>query len=212
MIRINKRAANEPQSWKDYKNTPGAKYAPSGDLRNALLSEQGCICAFCMRRIPVVKRDPQEAEFSKIAHILSRGRHTYRELDYDNMVICCPGNINGTAHCDKSQGGNDITLPVFNIQLQQTITYKNYDGSIKSSNDDWDREINDRLCLNNVLLQMNRKQALEGIRMILEKKKWTSAEIGNKLEEWSSFDAEGKLKPYCGIVIWYLEKKLRQIL
>ena len=37
------------------------------------------------------------------------------------------------------------------------------------------------------------------------------AKIEEKLEEWLNPDANGKLKPYCGIVIWYLQKKLRQM-
>jgi len=211
MIRINKQPAHEPQSWVDYRNTPGADYSPSADLRNALLAEQGYICAFCMRRVPVAKRDPNEAEYSKIAHVLSRTNHGERKLRFDNMVICCPGNINGTAHCDKSQGSADITLPLFNIQLQNSIFYGNYTGEIKSGNADWNTEMNSLLCLNNETLKNNRTQTLEGIRAVLEKKKWTKAELQNKLDEWTNFDAAGRLKPYCGIAIWYLEKKLRQM-
>ena len=200
---------NEPASWTLYRNTPGVDYAPSVDLRNGLLAEQGYICAFCMRRIPLTKRDPNEAETSKIAHLLSRASHPIRKLDYDNMVVCCAGNINGDAHCDKSQGPINITLPLFNIQLQNSISYSTYSGDIKSSNNLWETQINNILKLNNALLKSNRKQSIEGIRQILEKKKWTRAKIQEKLDEWSNFDGEGKLKPYCGIVIWYLERTLR---
>ncbi len=211
MIRINKQRTNEPQSWVNYKITPGAYYAASNDLRNALLAEQGHICAFCMRRIPVPKRDPNEAETSKIAHVKSRTNHQDMQFDFDNMVICCPGNINGTAHCDKSQGSADITLPLFNIQLQNSISFGTYTGEIKSDNDTWKAEMNDILGLNNATLKYNRIQALEGVRTLLEKKKWTKAGLQIKLEEWTNFDAAGRLKPYCGIATWYLKKKLRQM-
>lgn len=211
MIRINKQQANEPRSWVNYRNTPGARYAASADLRNALLAEQGHICAFCMRRVPVPKRDPNEAEYSKIAHINSRTNHEDMQFDFDNMVICCPGNINGTSHCDKSQGFTDVTQPLFNIQLQNSISYGNYTGEIKSNNEAWNTEMNNILCLNNPTLKNNRSQTLEGVRNVLERKRWTRAELQNKLDEWTNFDAAGRLKPYCGIVIWYLEKKLRQM-
>ncbi len=74
MILINKKAANEPDTWKAFKITPGVNYAPSDDLRNALLVEQGYICAFCMRTIPLSQRDPSEDETSKIAHIKSKNK------------------------------------------------------------------------------------------------------------------------------------------
>lgn len=209
MIQINKDLNNEPQSWIDYKNTPGVDYAPHPDLRNALRDEQGHICAFCMRRIPLSKRDPNEAEFSKIAHLLTRRNHPGLKFDFDNMVLCCAGNINGEAHCDKSQGSTDITLPLFYPQLQESISYGSYTGEIKSSDKNWNTQLKDVLKLNNSLLKLNRLETLNGIRQILEAKKWKKAKIQEKLNEWSNFDSQQMLKPYCGIVIWYLEKKLR---
>ncbi len=124
------------------------------------------------------------------------------------MVICCAGNINGQAHCDKSQGSSDVIIPMFNIQLQNSIAYGSYSGEISSSNTGWDAQIKTLLNLNNSFLKINRIEALKGIRQILEKKKWTSAQIQEKLKEWTNYD-NGKLKPYCGVVIWYLRKKLR---
>jgi hypothetical protein len=209
MILINKNAANEPNSWVQYKNTPGVSYAPSNDLRNALLAEQGYICAFCMRTIPLSKKDPSENETSKIAHLVSRANDPARWGDYANMVACCPGNINGQAHCDKSQESLDVTMPMFNIQLQNSITYRSHTGEISSSNAGWDAQIKTMLNLNNSLLKLNRIEALKGIRQTLETKKMTRAKIVQKIEKWSSIDSDGKLKPYCGMVIWYLQKKLR---
>lgn len=211
MIQIHKDPNNEPASWTAYKRTPGAVYAPSNDLRNALQVEQGFICAFCMRRIPLSKRDPREAEFSKIAHLLTRANHPDRKFDYENMVLCCPGNINGVSHCDKSQGSTNITLLLFRPQLQASISFGSYTGEIKCSDADWNSQIQDILNLNNSLLKLNRLLTLNGIRQILESRRWTRARLAAKLEEWNNLDNQGKLKPYCGIVIWYLNKKLRQL-
>jgi len=63
--------------------------------------------------------------------------------------------------------------------------------------------------LNNAMLKLNRIEALKGIRQALETNKMTRAKIAEKLEVWSTRDIDGKHKPYCGIVIWYLQKKLR---
>jgi hypothetical protein len=125
------------------------------------------------------------------------------------MVLCCPGNINGEEHCDKSQGSTDVTLPLFSPILQASISYGSYTGEIKSSDANYDLQIKDVLKLNNSLLKLNRLETLNAVRSILETKKWKRATIEEKLKKWTSLDSEGKLKPYCGIVIWYLGKKLR---
>jgi uncharacterized protein (TIGR02646 family) len=131
MIPIHKNPAREPGSWKAYRQTSGADYAPNEALRHALLAEQGHICAFCMRRIPLDPKDPNETQRSKIAHLLARARHPDRKFDYENMVLCCTGNLNGQPHCDKSQGAADITLPLFGPQLQTAVSYGSYSGEIK---------------------------------------------------------------------------------
>ena len=51
MIKIEKKA--EPHSWTEHRLTEGAKYEATSDLKNALMSDQGYLCAYCMRRIPV---------------------------------------------------------------------------------------------------------------------------------------------------------------
>ena len=97
MRKIDKRP--EPKVWVEYRQTPGAKYEAISELRSSLLEEQGYVCAYCMRRIPVKDRNSNET--SRIEHVLSREKHPDRELDYHNMVICCPGAISSDFHCDK---------------------------------------------------------------------------------------------------------------
>jgi hypothetical protein len=71
MIRINK--GTEPAEWTAKKLTSGFnKYEPITELREALLEEQGYICAYCMRSIPIEVKDKNESETSKIEHINSR--------------------------------------------------------------------------------------------------------------------------------------------
>ncbi len=209
MIQINK--GSEPAEWSEKCKTPGfGKYEPIPELRSALIKEQGYICAYCMRRIPV--DDPNEKETSKIEHIHSRTEYPNLQLDFSNMVICCPGNIGNNAHCDKSKAHKSISFDIFKPQLEESISYESRNGKIKSSNPDWDKEINDNktLNLNDSLLMINRQQVLSGVQTILENKKWKKAELQTKLNEWMSKDKDGKYKQYCGIVRWYLKKKLRQ--
>ncbi len=99
MIKINKQ--NEPASWSQYRFTPGVPYQANEELRQALLTEQGFICAYCMRKIPVT--DFSQRESTRIDHIKSRFNYSNLELEYENLVICCPGFIDGYEHCDKSK-------------------------------------------------------------------------------------------------------------
>ncbi len=207
MIKINK--GNEPASWTQKKETPGfTQYEPTDDLRKSLLKEQGYICAFCMRQIPVADKGVNEK--SKIEHLKSRHEHPDLQLDYNNMVVCCPGFINGNPHCDKSKDRASVTFSLFDNLFPNTIRYSIKNGTIISTNTTWNNEINDILNLNNAMLAYNRKYVLDGIKVVIDNKKWKKAKIEEKLEEWAKFDKNGKLKPYCGIVIWYLKKKLRQ--
>lgn len=206
MIRIHKKT--EPIEWTRKNNTPGlTNYEAIPELRDTLLDEQGYLCAYCMRRIP--HKDKFELHDSKIEHIKSRTNFPTLQRKYDNMVICCSGNINGSYHCDKSKDKFEITFTPFDISTQRSISYGLKDGAIKSNLPNIDNDINEVLSLNNAMLKANRFQTLQGIRSVLEKKKWKKAQLEIKLAEWNTKENQ-KLKPYCGIVTWYLEKKLKQ--
>jgi uncharacterized protein (TIGR02646 family) len=207
MIQIHK--GKEPAAWTAKCNTPGfTKYAPIQELREALISEQYGLCAFCMRRIPA--KDQTEKETSKIAHLLSRTKHPELQLDYENMVAACPGTIDGDPHCDKSQESDDVTLPLFKPTLQSTISYGTKDGELKCSDPNWKNELTGLLNLNNAMLKKNRWEVIEGIRKMVEARKWKTSQLKAILREWEHPDHEGKLKQYCGVAIWYLSKKLKQ--
>ena len=62
--------SKEPKEWTEYRLTPGVKYSPISELREALLKEQGYLCAYCMRRIPT--KDGNSEETSRIEHLKSR--------------------------------------------------------------------------------------------------------------------------------------------
>jgi len=144
-----------------------------------------------MRTNPV--RDLGNRETTRIDHIQSRTDNPDLELDYSNMVICWPGFIDGNDHCDKSKGNSTISFPLFNINLQNSITYSSKEGTIKSSNLIWDSEINKIVRLNNNRLKFNRLQSLEGLRAVLEKKKWKTSELEDKLVFLSNPDSNGSL-------------------
>lgn len=208
MIKINK--GTEPKEWTKLNVTEGVtKYEAIPELRSALLRDQGYICAYCMRVIPVQKKDPNQSEDSKIEHIKPRTKYPAEERLYSNMVVCCPGYINSSDHCDKSKKSEEIHFSPFDHNVQESISYSSKDGAMKSTNTQWQKDIDEVICLNNPMLKVNRLQTLDGVKSILFKKKYSIKVLEEKLKEWGRPDAEGKRKAYCGVVIWYLEKKIK---
>jgi len=209
MIHIKK--GTEPREWTERKATPGFKYEATPELRNALLHEQGYICAYCMRRIPTPVNDLKANETSKIEHIQSRKNRPDLQLDYSNMAICCPGNLNNESHCDTAKKDSNLCFPLYNIELQESIYYSLKDGSISSKREDWNNDIQNVLKLNHPLLKKNRNAALNGVIEAMKSLGWNHQTVNRKYNHYQSRNAEGKFNEYCGIVIWYLEKKIRQL-
>lgn len=198
----------EPKEWTEHRLTFGADYEAKPELRESLLEEQGYICAYCMRRIPV--RDKNSNESSRIDHILSREKHPDHKLDYRNMVICCPGAINNDFHCDKRKGEDDISFNLFDDSFFTTLSYKSKTGEIKSSDNESNCQIKEMLNLNNRLLMRNRLGVLRGVICVLDKVGWTVTNIKQQISNWDNKNAKGQYKEYNGIVLWYLNKKLKQ--
>lgn len=220
MILIKKK--NEPKEWEKYRNTPGVDYQAIPELVESLLNEQGYICAYCMRRIPhkdiIFKgtTERQTDEDHRVEHILSREKHDDKKLEYMNMVICCPGHIGEEDHCDRLKGSRDLSFSPLDQKFIDTLSYST-DGTIKSSTPRYDKEINEVLNLNTKLLKQNRKAkwdaVLAQLKTIHKDKEWKESILRKAFSKYSEMHNEGgvsKHEPYCGIVTYFLEKKLRQ--
>lgn len=208
MIWINK--GQEPKEWTEKRLTPNATYEAIPELRESLLKEQGYICAYCMRRIPV--KDKKIDAKSKIEHIKSREKHEEMQMDYANMVICCPGCIDEKSlHCDASKGEKDLICSPLNLEAMKTISYTASSVEIRSSNSIYNTEINELLHLNISMLKDNRKAAWDGVHTQLNKDGWTAANVRKMLQKFKERDADGNLASYCGVIIYFLERKLRTL-
>ena len=128
MILINKN--QEPKEWTEYCSTPGVTYQSIPELVDALLKEQGYICAYCMRRIPT--KDKIEGKLTsedhRIEHIKCRENHEDLQLKYNNMLICCPGHIGEDEHCDRKKGNQERSmskrLPLTLVSFQKSQSRK----------------------------------------------------------------------------------------
>jgi len=165
-----------------------------------------------MRRIPVADKGTNET--SHIEHIIPQSSLTREEaMDYGNMVICCPGAITSTSeklcHCDRHKGESPISFSPLDENFISTLSYSG-DGTIKSSDSTYDRELNDVLNLNIGILKANRNAVRKELLGSFGKRKIRKSDLEKILHVYSSKDAEGKRKEYCGVVINYITKKLRQ--
>jgi hypothetical protein len=206
MIRIIK--SKEPNEWLKYRKTPGVSYQATPELRKSLAEEQGYICAYCMSRIELSNNS------TRIEHILSQANHEDLSMDYSNMVLCCKGCLNdndpSTFHCDRKKGEKDLHCSPLSESAMNTIKYSSKDGTISSSNTSYDKDLNDYLNLNVCHLKSNRLQTLDGLIDVLKTKGFSSYNINHYLDIYNNPDQNNMKKPYCGIVIWFLKKKLGQ--
>lgn len=230
MILIEKGEA--PNSLIQYRKATNAYFdgCNKDDIRDRLLEEQGHLCAYCMRRI--------YKDTMKIEHWYPENRLTDREcLDYSNMLGCCPGHNDGDSGrndtCDTHKGNSIIAIDPRNPDHIAQIKYSSKNGRISSDSDPivvkhygekgilYEDETNLQKDIDNTLnlnedshyLMQNRKEVLDEVKRFLSKKKregnWTAKDIKRMIQEYEKQDANGRKKPYAGIVVWYLKKHLK---
>lgn len=203
----------EPQSLTQHRSNTHSdynNYPHKDDLRQALVLEQGGICCYCMQRIRPNSDD------MKIEHWHSQSPNKYpnKQLDYANLLGACKGGEGqGTPHkqqhCDTRKSDSDLSRNPANSahQIEPLLKYLP-DGTIISTDPQFDQELNDVLNLNLPLLINNRKAVLDAFTKAL------SGNVGNLawqriLRKWENNNG-GELEAYCGIVIFYIRRKLNR--
>ena len=217
MIKINKKII-EPILLTKYRNMDGSTYKDmhgaylggNKDVYNvvldALLEEQGHLCAYCMCKIP------DKSGKARIEHIIPQSKEPDAALDYRNMLAVCYGNdasvIPEFKTCDARRGNRDLSLNPLNQSTLTSIKYKN-DGRIFSDNEEVNKELNDILNLNCQarLLSSSRKQALDAMIGFIHKRK-KNGSIKLLCERLLSKYQEYKIykEPYVGILIYWLHR------
>ncbi len=209
--------SHEPQSLQHYRLQSGAVFDGQDftpvkqDIREQLVAEQGYLCAYCMSRI---EADDHQM---KVEHWHSRKKYPEEQLSYANLLGCCCGNEGSPysqAHCDTKKRDDDL---LFNLaepshHSRMKIHYLG-DGTVKSEDALFDRQLNEILNLNYSLLMDNRKSVWSSVTKTLSRitGKATRVQIEELLLKWRRKDGEGKLKEYSGVAIYYLNKKLQRV-
>lgn len=210
---------NELLSLREYRSTPGASYdgCNKGDIRNALLNEQGYICAYCNQRIK------DDDEFGKprtsIEHYEAQANDDEKKLNYLNMLGVCNGNEGNPIHlmhCDRSRGNKLLFINPMNNNCENFIKYDT-DGSIYSEDERVENDINEVLNLNNDRLIKWRKMVMDKVVEDMKRKykkkegqAYSRSDLINEIKNWKLLH-ENKFHPFCQVAIFYLNKKLARL-
>lgn len=202
----------EPRELLQHRLRPDANYDTfqrKDVLRQALVSEQGYLCAYCMGRI-----EPADDKM-KIEHWRSQKQYPRLQLDYKNLFGVCKGGEglpSRLQHCDTHKGDRDIALSP-SKHPETYIQYNLGDGSIRSTDSRYHRDLDKILNLNTETLKSNRKAVGDAFYDSLKRrgdKGFTIAELEREQARLRSKDSTGKYAPYCQYVLYLLEKKLHK--
>lgn len=203
-----------PKVLTQYSATPGATYNgfQSAErmqiLRESLLNEQGGICCYCMQRIY-----PNE-DAMKVEHWRSQTRFPGHQLDYSNMLAACMGNEGEPEeeqHCDTRKGKKDLARNPAkpSDRIEDFIQYLG-DGKIVSNDPHLNRHLGkDVLHLNRAVLVTNRLSVLDAFcRSLPANRTLTKGELLRMEKEWGSGATGIELNPFCGVVVYWIRKRL----
>ncbi|RKG59920.1 hypothetical protein D7X30_12915 [Corallococcus sp. AB011P] len=199
-------------------------------MREAAWLEQGGLCAYCMSPLSGTSRANSahpEAGGMKLEHFEAQHAAGQRTLDWDNLLGVCPGvvvgrsagesgtNEAGTAHCDTHRGHLPPERQFLSYSpakappdVSALYRYDKLQGDIQSDDAGATQDI-ERLNLNLARLKRNRRAVLDAIRRQLQKDAST-ARLLQLRQHYAEKDKDGRLRPYAGVGLWYIGRKLRQ--
>ena len=204
MIPIEKKA--EPKALtkakRDIKNTPDATFdfsslrgSDKSEVLEALVREQGYLCAYCMCRIGV-REHQATIEHLEPQHPSSAEPDGGLSLAYENMVAVCDGRNGAT--CDKHRGNAPLTVNPTKPHKLGSIVYRR-DGRIDAGDEAIRRDLQETLGLNSPRTNLcaNRAAAMREIEREI-----ASVIRGRKIER--NVDAKKNL---CLKVLRYYEQQ-----
>jgi len=187
------------------------------ELKESLLSEQNYLCCYCMKRIP-----EHAAPYMKVEHYKCQNFHEDLQLNYRNLFGACIGNEgqpNRVQTCDTKKGNQELTINLLtNATCCENLFKYNAEGEIMSvdDNNEINRQLNEVLNLNMQTLKEGRSEVYLEVQRKVEAH---SRQLGSKQLRVNYFEREKqdwltprdeKLKQYCMVAVYYLNKKIRQ--
>lgn len=188
--------------------------APKVAVQQSLLKEQGCLCAYCMRRISL---ETLQIEHYLPQHPQDEDYNPALSIDYQNMLAVCSGNKKQAGSfenltCDQHRRNTPLTVDPLDRTSIDKIKYKT-DGTIYSDDPDIEKDLDDTLNLNcsASYLKENRKAALDEIKKALYTqfpgKKVPKQQLERMLMHFQELH-NGQYVEFAGVVIWYLKRQI----
>lgn len=194
------------QAHCDYANVPADTKQL---LRNALVAEQGGVCCYCMGRIR------PDADSMKIEHWECQEDHPDKQLSYTNLLGACLGRERQPErlqHCDTRKGKAPLKWnPADPAHVIESRVNYPIDGTIRSDDDEFDRQLNNVLNLNIPVLKNARGGIMSTIAAWWKQEKSRrkgpvpKQVIEKKLSTWADTSA---LQPHSGVAILELRRRL----
>lgn len=154
------------------RNTPDASFCyeslrgePKRRVLEALLVEQGHLCAYCTCRIGT-DGHPATIEHLIPQHPDGSAADGELSLEYHNLVAVCDGR--GGATCDKRRGNASLTVDPTKSHTLETIYYRR-DGRIDAHDESVKRDIQVTLGLNDARTNLcaNRSESMKAIEKVV---------------------------------------------
>lgn len=211
------RKSREPNEFAAWKQTaiPGTaqRYQdlagkPRESLVKSLLSEQGDLCCYCMRRI--------SAADSHVEHFRPQTHYPKRDLEYSNLLASCSGEHDDSPplHCGHAKGNRPapgtedehLLLSPLSPDCERFFRYT-LEGEVLPTDED-DRESSAErtisiLKLDEPNLQAQRKRALTAVINLL--KAATFDEIEDEIALYGKRSRTKQFAPFCAAIIYILK-------
>lgn len=237
----------EPQAFTEAKrklfSTPDAakNYAGLVDsdaksvLLDALLKEQGYLCAYCMRRIHRRGDDRNSGDIAHVEHYLPqnpsdelrasmKSNRNYDadkySLDYGNMLAVCSGGeqeAKGVKTCDKSRSSKRMLVIGPLDESKVALVEYGRDGRISSADAEIMFDLDEQLNLNTNKFSFRRNR-MEAVAKV---DAWAAHLKGGHIARAQACErrkrgyledrALGKnAEPFLGVVLWRLDYWIRR--
>lgn len=178
---------------------------PRSETKQALLQEQGWVCAYCGREI--------DDGGSHIEHFLPRSKFPERELDYANFFASCgpSGKKSAPKTCGDAKGHWVPTDPV-NLIPSHPYCEKlfRYDGGAVNPANSSDQHVIDAIAalnLNENSLQQERRKIIAGLEAEILAGKITAENVAAEIAFRRAKDGYGRCKNFGHVAARYLEEE-----
>lgn len=187
------------QTHSDYDN-----YQKKDELRTALVGEQKGLCCYCTGRI----RPDREA--MKIEHWQCQDTYPQHQLAYGNLLGAClggQGQEKDDQHCDTRKGNSDLKWNPATAahKIESRLRYL-ADGTVESTDSDFNDQLDNILGLNLRHFMNNRKAVLDAVLLWWRSTKDAREKIQSQIDKRT---LGNELEPFSPVAVWFLRQKLR---